>query len=170
MICPLSIFTVAAGLVLAGCNSNTAPGNDKEAQLDAPAKAVAQADAATALAGIATGAIQPETMTLADIASIGGSNGRCQFRMTEVGYPSLVYGGARNAATVRLNAKLITLPSSGEGKYADGGLSVAVRPVDAAAKPGERHEAEMVIMLPGAKDELGYRGFSTCKAAATTQS
>lgn len=158
----VSILAVAAGLALAGCNSNTAPGNDKESQLDAPAKAVAQADAATALAGIATGAIQPETMTRADVAGIGGSSGRCQFRMTEVGYPSLVYGGAKNVATIKLNGKLITLPSAGEGKYADGGLSVAVKPVDAEAGRGGRREAEMVIMLPGAKDELGYRGFSVC--------
>ncbi len=160
----LSILTVAAGLALAGCNSNTAPGNDKEAQLDSPAKAVAQADAASALAGIATGAIQPETMTPADIASLGGNAGRCLFSMTEVGFPSMVYGGGTNAATVRLNGKLITLPSSGEGKYTGGGLSVAVRPVDAKAGRGERREAEMVIMLPGAKDELGYRGFSMCPA------
>lgn len=158
----LSMLTVVAGLALAGCNSNTAPGNDKEAALDAPAKAVPQADAASALAGVATGGVQPETMTPADLASVGGIDGRCVIRLTEVGAPSLLYSGSADAATVKLNGKLITLPSAGEGNYADGGLTIAVNPVDAAAKPGERRETEMVIMLPGAKDELGYRGYSVC--------
>lgn len=164
-----SILAVAAGLALSACNSNTAPGNDKEAELDAPAKTVPQADAAAALAGIATGAVQPATMTPADLANLGGIDGRCVIRLTEVGAPSLVYGGTQTAATVKLNGKLITLPSAGEGKYADGGLTIAVKPVDAAAKPGERRETEMVIMLPGAKDELGFRGYSVCDGVAGTR-
>ncbi len=160
----LSILAVAAGLSLSACNSNTAPGNDKEAELDAPAKAAPQADAASALAGIATGAIQPATMTDVDVASIGGSKGRCVFRMTEIGYPSFVYGGGSDSGTIKLNGKLVTLASAGEGLYLADGLRVGLKPVDAKGKPGERRETELVVMLPGAKDELGYRGYSVCPA------
>ena len=157
----LTILT-AAGLALAGCNSNTAPGNDREAALEAPAKAAPRVAASEALAGVATETLQPETMTPADLASLGGIKGRCVIRLTEVAAPSLVYGGGADNAEIKLNGKLITLPATGAGTYTDGGLTVAVTPVDAPAKAGKRRETEMVVLLPGAKNELGFRGYSVC--------
>ena len=41
-------FTALIALPLAACNSNTAPGNDREAQLDPPATAAPIEDAASA--------------------------------------------------------------------------------------------------------------------------
>ena len=158
----LTILAAAAGLALAGCNSNSAPGNDKEAALEAPAKAAPHVAAGEALAGVATATLQPETMTPADLASLGGIKGRCVFRMTEIGYPSFVYGGGSDSGTIKLNGKLITLASAGEGLYSADGLRLGLKPVDAKAKPGEPRETELVVMLPGAKDELGFRGYSQC--------
>lgn len=69
-----------AGVTLAaltGCNQNTAPGNDREAQVDPVPTAAASMSAAEALSGIATGAVQPETLSDADIASLGGKAGKC---------------------------------------------------------------------------------------------
>lgn len=157
-----AILVLAAASALAACNSNTAPGNDQEAEREAPAEAAPQMSASEALSGIATGAIQPETMTDADVASLGGLDGRCALRLTEVGLPSLLYGGDTTEATIKLNGKLITLPSVGENLYRDGGLSVRFRPVDEEAGRGGRREAEMIVMLPGAEDELGFRGYEVC--------
>ena len=157
-----TILALAAASALAACNSNTAPGNDQEAEREAPAEAAPQMGASEALSGIATGTIQPETMTDADVASLGGLDGRCTLRLTEVGLPSLLYGGEAREATIKLNGKLITLPSTGENLYRDGGLSVRFRPVDEEAGRGGRREAEMIVMLPGAEDELGFRGYEVC--------
>ena len=61
----------AIALPLAACNSNTAPGNDREAQLDPPATAAPIEDAASALANVSPGLMLPETMNSADIAALG---------------------------------------------------------------------------------------------------
>lgn len=157
-----TILALAAASALAACNSNTAPGNDQEAEREAPAEAAPQMSASEALSGIATGAIQPETMTDADVASLGGLDGRCALRLTEVGLPSLLYGGETGGATIKLNGKLITLPSAGENLYRDDGLTVRFQAIDEEAGRGERREAEMIVMLPGAEDELGFRGYEVC--------
>jgi hypothetical protein len=154
---------IAAGASLAACNSNTAPGNDREAEREAPAQAAPRMNASEALSGIATAAIQPETMTEADVASVAGPAGGCVFSMTEVGFPSFLYGEGDDPGIVKLNGKLIILPSGGDGLYRDGGLTVRMRPVDAELGRGGRREAEMIIMLPSAEDELGFRGFSVCR-------
>ena len=153
---------IAAAVALAACNSNTAPGNDQEAEREAPAEASPQMSAGEALSGIATAAVMPETMTDADVASLGGLDGRCAIRLTEVGFPSLLHGGDGDQAFIKLNGKLIPLPAAGEGLYRDSGLVVRVRSLDDDAERAELHEAEMVVMLPGAEDELGFRGFEIC--------
>ena len=87
--------------------------------------------------------------------------GNCAMRMTEVAKPSLVYEeGVR--ATIKLNGKLVTLPSSGAGRYGDAGLSIELRPVDRQGNAGLTGQ-EMVLMLPGAADELGFRGYRDCR-------
>lgn len=122
--------------------------------------------AAEALSGIATGAIQPETMTDADFASLGGLVDKCTIRLTEVGLPSFVYGKEGGEGTIKLNGKLIELPSSGSGTYAEDGLSVATRSTDEEYGDDGRREAELVVKLPGAKDELGFRGYEECPQAS----
>ena len=154
--------TIAAATALAACNSNSAPGNDQEAEREAPAEASPQMSAGEALSGIATAAIMPETMTDADVASLGGLDGRCAIRLTEVAFPSLLHGGDMGGAAIKLNGKLIPLPAAEDGLYRDDGLVVRVRPVGEEVERGERREAEMIVMLPGADDELGFRGFEVC--------
>ena len=88
---------ITAGILtlgLAACNSNTEPGNDRRADLDKSPQAASQEGAAAALANVAPGALYPGILTDADVASIGGAQGRCVFRMTRIGFPSFVYGGA----------------------------------------------------------------------------
>ena len=150
----------AAALALAACNQNTALGNDREAQLDpapAPAPVVG---AAAGLANVAAEAIKPETMSDADIAVLGGKQGRCAVRLTEVAFPSFLYEPDGQGA-IKLNGKLIVLPRTGEGRFADAGLQVMLRPVDETGNAGLK-AMEMLVVPPGAGDELDYRGYVQC--------
>ncbi|WP_251566855.1 DUF6692 family protein [Erythrobacter sp. 3-20A1M] len=149
-------------LALTACNQNTDPGNDREAQLEPAPTPAPKMGAAEALSGVATGAIQPETMSDADIASLGGMSGKCSLRLTAVGFPSFVYDDPQGTGVIKLNGKLIPLASRGQGKFADGGLRVELRPVDQEFGDDGRREAEMIIWLPEAKDELGFRGYEVC--------
>ena len=147
-------------LALSACNSNTAHGPDRESQVQAPPTPAPRGSAKQALDGIAAKAIALETMSDADIASLGGYRGHCVFRPTEVGFPSFHFA-PRGSGTLKLNQKLITLPRSGENRFADGELEVRLRPVG-----GEGHaslpEHELILLLPGAKQEHGYRGYLQC--------
>ena len=71
----LAALTLPLALSLTGCNRNTDPGNDREAQLEPPPKAVPVESASAALANVATAIIKPETMTSADIGALGGMIG-----------------------------------------------------------------------------------------------
>ena len=158
----VAFAAASALLALAGCNQNTSPGNDKEAQLDPAPTPAPKMAAAAALSGIATGAIQPETMSDADIASLGGMKGKCSIRLTAVGFPSFIYDDPQGTGVVKLNGKLIPLPSRGAGVFEDGGLRIELRAVDEEFGDDGRREAEMIIRLPDAKDELGFRGYEVC--------
>jgi hypothetical protein len=153
------ILIAGLSALLAACNSNSAPGNDKMAELDAAPVAAAQMDAAAALANVASGGLYPGILNDADVKSIGGSKGSCVFRMTRVGYPSFIYGGAKQDGTIKLNGKLVMLPASSAGKYSDAGLTVEMR-----EQEGADGEATMILRVPGAPDELGFRGYSTCNS------
>ena len=50
------------------------------------------------------------------------------------------------------------LPASGGASYSDAGLTVELR--DTA---GAEEEATMIVRIPGAPDELGFRGFANCE-------
>ncbi|MCT2559618.1 hypothetical protein N0B51_11570 [Tsuneonella sp. YG55] len=157
-----ALVLAALPLALAACNQNTSAGADREAEVAPPPTAAPRAGAAEALSGIATQAIAVETLTDADLAALGQDAGSCRIVLTEVGKPSLAYeDGVR--ATIKLNGKLITLPGSGSGEYADAGLRVALREVPGEGDAGLPEE-EMIVVLPGAKDELGYRGYRQCSA------
>ncbi|MDT9600236.1 DUF6692 family protein [Sphingosinicella rhizophila] len=156
VLCLLSIL-----VALSGCNRNASSGNDREARLDAVPTASPRMGAAAALQNVAPEAIKPETMSQADIASLGGLAGKCALRLTEVAHPTFIYQEGRSGA-IKLNGKLIMLPSTRDDRFAEDGLSVTLSP------KGERGDAglrgiDMIIVLPGAKDELGYSGFVDCR-------
>ncbi len=158
---PLLATLIVLALPLGGCNRNTAPGNDREAQVEPPPTPAPRMEAAAALDNVATAIVKPETMSTADLGALGGLAGKCAVRLTEVAFPSFVYRPGESG-TIKLNGKLITLPAAGEGRYAEGGLSVALRP------NGEEGDAglagvDMILVPPGAKDELGYSGFLDCE-------
>lgn len=153
-------------LVLGGCNRNTAPGNDREAQLDAAPTPAPHKAAAAALSGIATEAVQAETMTDADLASLGGPAGKCLIRLTRVGLPSFVHDGLDRSGAIKLNGALIPLRAERPGLFSADGLRVAIRPLAPQAGSDGVREAEMIVMLPGARDELGYRGYEDCSRRA----
>ncbi|GGO99587.1 DUF6692 family protein [Stakelama pacifica] len=164
----LTPLALGTALLLGACNQNTAPGNDREAQVDPAPTAAPTASAAEALSGIATGAIQPETMNEADVASLGGLAGNCVIRLTGVAYPSFFEDRANGLGYVKLNDKLVRLGRVAEGHFADGDLRIRLRPAAEDKSDNGLPGAEMVIALPGAKDELGFRGYRDCAGTKTS--
>jgi hypothetical protein len=160
----MRVVVVLTTLALASaCTDNTAPGNDREAALDPPARAAEVMAAGAALQGVATGLVMPQIMTDADLGAVPATGRRCVYRMTRVGLPVLVYGSA--GGVVKLNDKLVPLEAAGDGRFAADGVTVTVRPLedDAGTTPdGELFEAELVLRLPGAPNELGFHGFAGC--------
>lgn len=152
--------TLAILPLLAACNTNSAPGNDQEAQIDPPAKAAEIVAANAALANVEPAVIKPETMTKADLSAIGESPD-CQFRMTEVGYPSFVFA-ANGDGVIKLNGKLIPVPRISDGRYASGALTVTTRMLDDSGDAGLQG-MELILMPPDANDERGYLGYRSCR-------
>jgi len=155
-------------LALAGCNRNTAIGNDREAQLDAAPSPAPVMAPQQALANISTALIKPETMTEADLAAVGGLDGQCAIRLTELAFPSFVFApGVSGTGTIKLNGKLVPLPAANEGRFAQGDLSVILRPRDESGDAG-LPGMDMIVVVPGAEDELGYAGFVECRTGTAT--
>lgn len=152
------VTAIGAASFLAACNSNTAPGNDKLAELEKEPTAAPQMAAGPAPQNVA-GALYPGILTSADMKSLGGSQGRCIFRMTEVGFPAFVYGGTQPVGTIKLNGKLVIVPGTGTDTYSEAGLTVEMR-----EQEGAEGEATMIVRAAGAPDELGFRGFSSCNS------
>ncbi|MGE4306056.1 MAG: DUF6692 family protein [Novosphingobium sp.] len=149
-----------AALGLTACNRNTAVGNDREAQLD-PAPAAAPIESASAaLENVSTAIMKPETMSKADVDALGGKRGRCEVVLTEVAFPSFLYEPGRSGA-IKLNGKLIPLAANGDNRFADGGLSVTLRQLEEEGNVGSQG-IEMIVVPPGAKDEIGYHGYARC--------
>ena len=157
-------FTALIALPLAACNSNTAPGNDREAQLDPPATAAPIEDAASALANVDPGLMLPGTMNDADLAALGAGQA-CQFRLTEVAFPSFVYDGDGGGA-IKINGKLIPVTADGPGSYANGELRIKTRMLDDEGDAGLQMQ-EMIVAAPRAKDEFGFWGYTTCPGGGT---
>lgn len=161
-----SAASIAAAvlLVLSACNRNTATGNDTEAQLDHAPMPAPIMPASEALSGIATEAVAVETMNDNEVASLGLAQ-QCSIRLTAVGFPSFVYGSPESVGYIKLNSKLIPLPWRGDGIFADDDLRVLIRPADEEFGSDGMREAEMILMLPGARQEKGYRGYEFCPHA-----
>ncbi|NCP23853.1 MAG: hypothetical protein GW854_06865 [Erythrobacter sp.] len=155
-----NVITLAgATLLLAACNSNSAPGNDKLAELEKAPTAAPQMAAGPALANAAPGGLYPGILNEADVSSLGGTSGRCVFRMTKVGFPSFIYGGDQANATIKLNGKLVMLPATEANTFSGDGLTVEM-----AENVGSDAEATMIVRIPGAPNELGFRGVSSCSS------
>jgi hypothetical protein len=145
----IAILSLAV-LPLAACNTNTATGNDREAQLDPPATAAPVESAASALANLSLGLMLPETMSDADLAALG------------VAFPSFVYDTSGRGA-IKINGKLIPVTASGTGRYANGELRIRTRPLDDEGDAGLQMQ-ELIIAGPRMKDEFGFWGYTTCPA------
>lgn len=162
---------LAACLILAGCHhANPSTGNDAEAALDPPRAAAPQRPASRALAGVAMEDVQPQTMSQADLDSLGGIGNRCVFRLDADGWPSFVYGGAQAGGVLKLNETLVLLPRTAPDTFADGGLQVTLRPLDASAPAASQHPANLVIRLPHTPQELGFQGYAECHGQAAQAS
>ena len=152
--------TTAIGVVvLAACTSNTAPGNDRRAELDPPARGAEVVEAEAALAGVDHGLLKPAVMTDADLANLPAMPSSCRFHFTEVGLPAVVYG---TEAFVKLNGKLIALPAAGQGRWAAAGVEITIAPLDDGADRTARHDAELVMRATGMSPELGFHGVAEC--------
>ena len=161
----LQTLTIGTVLMLGACNQNTAPGNDREPQADPPSAAASISGAAEALSGVAPGGVMPETMNEADIASLGGYSGNCVIRLTGIGFPSFFEDRANGRGYLKLNGKLVRLEGAGEDRYADGELTVLLREAPSDESNNGLPGAEMIIGLPQADDELGFRGYRDCGTA-----
>lgn len=156
------VLLLAAGTLAAACVDNPAPGNDREAALDPPARPAQVATAEAALQGVSPHLVMPEIITDADQRNLPDVGGSCRFRMTRVGFPVVVYG---RSGIVKLNGKLVPLDGRGDGRFSAGGVEVSVRPLEDAGDgedDGGQFPAEFVIRLPGASDELGFHGYGEC--------
>ena len=149
----------AFALPLAACNTNTAPGNDREADRDPPATAAPIEAAAGALANVSPELMLPETMNEADLAALGAERA-CQFRLTEVAYPSFVYAGDGQGA-IKINGKLIPVTSDGPDSYSSGELRIKTRLLEDEGTAGLQMQ-EMIVVAPRAADEFGFWGYTTC--------
>lgn len=147
---------------LTGCIDNTAIGNDREAQIDPP-EPPAEMAPPESLAQIDPGLLKPQPIREADLASLRGSEALCRFRYTEVGFPVFLYPAAGDAsAIIKLNGKLIPLPSAGESyAYAGGPVRALMRHPDGVPLAGEE-EAVLILRLDGASGELGFAGEAEC--------
>lgn len=149
-----------AALTLSACNRNTAPGNDREARID-PAPAPAEVvGAASALANVDTAIVKPETMSDADIAALGGPGDQCAVRLTSVAYPSFLFRPGKGGA-IKLNGKLIPLAAKSRLTFEADGLTVVLRSNGEESQTG-LEGIDMIVVPPGAQDELGYSGFVDC--------
>jgi hypothetical protein len=153
------VILALAALPLVACNTNTSIGNDREAQFDPPATAAPIESAANALANLSPGLMLPETMSDADIAALGAENA-CQFRLTEVAFPSFVYDNSGRGA-IKINGKLIPVTASATGNYASGELRIGTRLLEDEGDAGLQMQ-ELIVAGPGMKDEFGFWGYTTC--------
>ena len=164
MIRPALIACLIACLALVGCrHDNPSTGNDTEAALDPATRAAPQRSPADALAGVSMDDVQPETMSKADLDSLGGMQDRCVFRLTATAWPSFVYSGARANGILKLNETLITLPATGADAYAANGVRVILRPLKPTDRDNRQREADLIIRLPHVAQELGFKGYLECQ-------
>lgn len=151
------IGIVSAVLLLSGCLDNTAPGNDREAQLEPPFPPAPVVAVGAAIDGIDPGLLLPQIITDADGGQLSELASACRFRMTRVGFPVVIYG---SSAIIKLNGRLVRLAEVDQKRYATDGVEVTIRPLD--DRTSGQFASELVVRLPGATHELGFHGYTDC--------
>lgn len=159
MMRPSLAFVLAVAALGSGCVDNSSPGNDREASLEPAAPAAELVSAQDAVDGVSTGLLYPDVMTDADLGALPESSVACVFRFTRIGFPVFVFDSA--AGVLKLNGKLIRLPTTGEGRYAEGAVDVSFRPLEGDSDEG-LYAAELVLRLERAPNEIGFHGFAEC--------
>lgn len=155
---PAVLVVLALAALASACVENTAPGNDREAEVEPPSRAAGVSSVGAALDNVSTALLRPQQITEPDLGSLPAMGERCTFRYTRVGFPVFVYG--RSTGALKLNGKLVPLPATGDGRYSDGPVTVTVRPLeDPASGP---FLAELVVRFSDAPNELGFHGFAEC--------
>ncbi|HSM05307.1 MAG TPA: DUF6692 family protein [Longimicrobiales bacterium] len=149
---------LVALIAASGCVDNPAPGNDREAELDPPPSAAPLVATSAAIEGIDPRLLMPEIMTEADQGAFTDLGAFCRFRMTRVGFPVVAYG---SSAILKLNGRLVELARVSEGRYAADGVEITLRPLEERSDE-VLFDAEFVLRLPGAPNELGFHGFGEC--------
>ena len=161
----LWVAAMALATQMGGCADNESPGNDREAQLDRPSPPAEMAEGDAAIAGVETSLLHPELIIDSDLAAVTLEAGMCEFRYTRVDFPSFLYSSSGTSALIKLNGKLVPMSGSGGGGFTSGGVRAQIREI-AEGEGDELRQSELILMLPGAPNELGYRGFSSCPEAA----
>lgn len=157
------IALLAIALIVAGCPENSAPGNDREADLDQPKPPAPLAAVDGVVQGLDPSALIPQAMTEDDVRSLPAELRPCVFRFTEEGQPVLTYGSG--GAVLKLNSTLARVPSTGDGRYGLSGVDITMRMIDEEEAEDGFVRTEFVLRVPGAADELGYHGFAECDTA-----
>ena len=150
------------GLFATACEENSAPGNDREAQISPPEQAAELVSLGEAIEGVGAALLLPQAMTDADLRNVPAEAKGCLFGYTRVSEPVFAYGGT---GVLKVNDKLAPLPASGDGRYSAGDVAVFVRPIEEPRGGGEPFEAQLVLSLPGVDHERGFQGYSRCDEA-----
>lgn len=149
------------GLFATACEENSAPGNDREAQISPPEKPAELVSLGEAIEGVGADLLLPQAMTDADLRNVPAEAKDCLFGYTQVSEPVFAYGAT---GVLKVNHKLAPLPASPDGRYSAEHVTVVVRPIEEPREGGEPFEAQLVVSLPGADHERGFHGSSRCTA------
>lgn len=156
------LFTALFPIVVGCDNDNIAPGNDKESILETRPEASPVVGASDAIRNVAIELLKPEIMTEADLKVLPPAQ-KCRVRMTERGFPVLTFEqGLSGMATIKLNGKLVNLPSVTPGKYEADRIQVEVGLLSTGIGDHVR-DVRLVLRFRDVKHELGYSGFAVCR-------
>ena len=150
---------LALALTVSACPENSAPGNDRESELDPPTPPASLASVDAVIQGLEPSVLIPQAMTEDDVRSLPPELRSCVFRFTGEGQPIVTYGPG--GAVLKLNSKLAQVPGIADGRYASAGVDVTIREIE-GGEDEDGLRTEFVFRVPGAADELGYHGFSEC--------
>ena len=150
---------LALALTVSACPENSAPGNDRESELDPPQPPAPLASVDAVVQGLEPSVLIPQAMTEGDVRSLPPELRSCVFRFTREGQPIVTYGPG--GAVLKLNSELAQVSRIGDGRYASAGADMTMREID-GGEDDAGLRAEFVFRVAGAANELGYRGFSEC--------
>lgn len=156
----------------AGCNRNTAAGNDRAADVSEPPRIAEPAAVETAVSEADRNAIYPHTMLSAEYEPVVGADPKCQFQLTAVGMPILVAEGRTGA--VKINGKIVSLESPGANPEEGLNITMSAGDIEVVVVPLEeegdtldnglhKREADFLFNVKEGRS-AGYRGYYLCRA------